>query len=259
MPILNFKTFGQGQPIVILHGLFGMLDNWKSFAKRLSTDYSVYLLDLRNHGKSEHMEEMSYQSMAQDVVDFMEKEWIHQAYLVGHSMGGKVAMKVALEHGDSIEKLMILDIAPKPYSGGHEHIFTALFNLPIESLESRKEGQAMLESQIDDLGTVLFLMKNLKRNKQGGFQWKFNLPAIHNAYSEILSWHGSDEKVEIPTLFVKGGKSNYIQDFDTAVIRKTFVRAEISTIDQADHWLHVDAPDELFALLIDFFEAAQDN
>ena len=139
--MLNYKTFGQGEPIIILHGLFGMLDNWQTIGKQLAEQYSVYLIDQRNHGRSSHTGSISYAEMADDLAAFMEEHWIHKAHIIGHSMGGKTAMQFALHYPDMVDTLIIIDITPKRYSGGHQAIFDALFALDIDAVTDRQMAE----------------------------------------------------------------------------------------------------------------------
>ncbi|NJN34222.1 MAG: alpha/beta fold hydrolase [Saprospiraceae bacterium] len=253
---LNFKEFGQGEPVVILHGLFGTLDNWQTVAKMLSEHFLVYILDLRNHGRSPHTEGVvDYASMAEDVGLFMQQNWLHEARVVGHSMGGKVAMALALTQPDWVKKLAIVDIAPKTYRGGHEQIFDALFSIDLAKLTDRKEAERLLTEKLgDDSGTIQFLLKNLSRKPEsegGGFEWKMNLDVLHRDYSNILSdvVEGIFDK---ETLFIRGSQSNYIQDIDFKTIMKRFPKAELTTIAGAGHWVHAEKPRELCAALLDF-------
>jgi esterase len=249
--MLNFKSFGQGQPLIILHGLFGSLDNWQSFAKELSKDYWVFTLDLRDHGKSPHTEAFDYSLAANDVVAFMEAQWMFQAHIIGHSMGGKVAMQLAFDHPHLVQSLSVLDIAPKRYKGGHERFFRAMSSLDLSSLNSRSEANDLLAVQVPEDGIRQFLLKNLDRKKEGGFAWKFNLPLLHAAYPAIM-----DELQGVPytgsTLFVRGGQSDYITDEDWPNILSLFPNARLETIPRAGHWLHADAPSELLELLRSF-------
>lgn len=250
---LNFKTFGQGYPIVILHGLFGTLDNWQTVGKKLAEHYSVYLVDLRNHGRSPHAEELTYPLMAADVKDFLESQWIHEAYLIGHSMGGKVAMEVALTYPDLVKKLVVVDVAPKVYPGGHEEIFKALLAVDLAAAQSRNEvEESLLQSGITDTSIRQFLLKNLSRSKSGSFEWKMNLPVIHRHYPDILDTIHSTETFDKPTLFIRGGKSNYILDSDEPAIQQLFPQAKLETVAEAGHWVHAEASEELIALVLNF-------
>lgn len=242
---LHFKESGQGHPLIILHGLFGTLDNWQTVARYLSGQYTVFLLDLRNHGRSPHTEEMNYALMAEDVHHFMETHWLHEAYVMGHSMGGKVAMQLALEYPDMVEKLIVVDVAPKPYPGGHESIFAALLSLDLASVNDRRQAESHLMQYEQDPGVVQFLMKNLTRQKDGGFAWKMHLGAIHRHYSEILAPVSGDHPYEHPALFIRGERSPYIADADLPTIRQWFPLARLTTVAGAGHWVHADQPEAL--------------
>ena len=251
---LNYKTFGQGYPIIILHGLFGMLDNWQTIAKQLATDYSVYIIDQRNHGRSPHLPDFNYPIMAEDLHQFMEDNWIYEAHIIGHSMGGKTAMQFALTYPDAVNKLVVVDIAPKQYTAGHQVIFDALLSLPLDQITSRKEATAQLQTKIKEAGTLQFLLKNLSRNKAGQYAWKMNLPVIHQYYEQILANVEMDEPFARPTLFIKGGQSDYIQASDRSSMQQFFPQSSIATIPQAGHWVHAAAPTELLKLVNNFLK-----
>lgn len=252
---LNHKSFGQGDAIIILHGLFGTLDNWQTLAKKLAEDYFVFLVDQRNHGRSPHVEGMSYPLMAEDLKAFLEQNWIHQAHIIGHSMGGKTAMQFALDYPDVVDKLVVVDIAPKAYLGGHEAILSALRNFPVNSIESRKDAeQTLLAAGIEELGIRQFLLKNLTRSKLGGYEWKMNFPEIDKHYHNILA---NLEIVNKPpfdgtTLFIRGGNSNYILDEDMDLIKAVFPQSKLETVPKAGHWVHAEQPQQLLALLRTF-------
>jgi pimeloyl-ACP methyl ester carboxylesterase len=249
---LKYKTFGQGEPVIILHGLFGTADNWQTIGKRLSEQYSVFLPDQRNHGRSPHDPDMNYELMADDLLHFMESNWMFKARIVGHSMGGKTAMKFALKYPDMVEKLVVVDIAPKAYTGGHQEIFEAMLSLDLDAISSRDEAEAQLARRIQDEAVRLFLLKNMSRSSKGGYQWKMNLPVIYEHYQEILSRIDGDTPFEGETLFVRGGRSNYIADSDMPDILRLFPSARLETIPTAGHWIHADAPDEFCEYLHHF-------
>lgn len=252
MPKLNFKTFGSGDPIIILHGLFGMLDNWQTIAKKLSEDYMVYLVDLRDHGKSEHTDDFNYSLLAQDIAEFMEAEWIHESYVIGHSMGGKTALQLVNDYPDLVKKLIIVDIGIKSYKGGHEVILDALRSVPIDIVESRKEVEKHLAQYIEEPGIRLFLMKNLTRNKEGGYRWKMNLNLLIKHYQEILAGITFGDVVETPTLFIRGGKSGYILNEDVEELSSHFNDMNLVTIEDAGHWVHAEKPNELLSAINSF-------
>lgn len=246
MAKLNHKIIGQGDPIIVLHGLFGMLDNWQTFAKQLAEDYMVILVDQRDHGKSGHTDSFSYPLLADDLMEFMEDNWIHHASILGHSMGGKTAMQFAANHEDMLDKLIVVDIAPKVYRPGHNEIFEALNAVPIGEIKSRKEVDDILSTYIEEAGVKLFLMKNLRRNKQGGFNWKMNLPLLHREYSKILANVDITSKVTVPSLFVRGTKSHYIDEDEQ--LDNYFEHAELINI-EAGHWIHAEKPEELLTVV----------
>ncbi|MEL6969210.1 MAG: alpha/beta fold hydrolase [Bacteroidota bacterium] len=243
---LNHKTFGQGPPLLILHGLFGTLDNWQTLGKRWAEQYTVVLIDQRNHGRSPHLDAHSYPLMAEDLKAFMEANWMYEATLLGHSMGGKTVMQLATHYPDMVEKMVVVDIGPKPYPGGHETIIQALNELPLEQINDRKEADAFLAERIADFGVRQFLLKNLTREKSGGYRWKMNLPVLTRDYQTILENIEAEETYDGPSLFVRGAKSNYIQDGDLETIKESFPAANLVTIPDAGHWVHAEQPQALF-------------
>ena len=252
---LNFKSFGQGFPVIILHGLFGMLDNWQTIAKKLADNYTVYIVDQRNHGRSPHLPEFNYQVLADDLQVFMESNWIYEAHIIGHSMGGKTAMQLALSYPEMVKKLVVVDIAPKQYQPGHQAIFEALQSLDLTTITNRKQAATHLGTTITDPGTQQFLLKNLSRNTEGQYNWKMNLPILSKYYDQILENVQMEESFQRPTLFIKGGQSDYIQEEDTSTIKEFFPQANIKTIPRAGHWVHAAAPKELLNL-VQFFLSA---
>lgn len=251
---LNYKAYGNGHPLIILHGLLGSLDNWHSIARKLAENYRVYLIDQRNHGKSPHTDEMDYRSMAADVHEFMEKQGIPSAYVAGHSMGGKTAMQAALQYPEKIDKLISIDMPPKANSPGHEAIFNALKAMDLSQVEKRKDADEQLKQYISDFGIRQFLLKNLERGPSGGYQWKMNLLGIEKAYSDILEKITSYEPFPKPTLFIRGGNSDYVNEQDIADHEEIFPEASLVTIDNAGHWVHAEAPEAFMATLNNFLK-----
>jgi pimeloyl-ACP methyl ester carboxylesterase len=243
---LNYKKFGEsGKVVVILHGLFGMLDNWQLIGKQLAKKYQVYLIDQRNHGKSEHSLKFDYFAMADDLSDFLEEKQLDNIYLIGHSMGGKTAMQFACEYNDSVEKLVVVDIAPKDYPPNHQVIFDAFFAVDIEKISTRKEAENILSQYLKDKSVIQFLLKNLSRQKDKTYRWKCNLDAIYRNYHEIIGNSLSHfDTFEHDTLFVKGEKSEryIVLDDDVALIKHHFPKAKITTINDAGHWIHAEQP-----------------
>lgn len=252
---LNFKTFGQGDPIIILHGLFGTLDNWQTIAKKLAETHMVYIVDQRNHGRSPHHEEHDYPGMAEDLRNFMEENWIYHATIIGHSMGGKAAMQFALEHPDMVDKLVVVDISPKAYPGSHHEIFDALLSLPLKTISGRQDADDHLAKFISDPDVRLFLMKNLTRKKDGTYRLKANVEALRRHYPDILAATESGDIFDGQALFIRGGKSKHMVDGDEVRIWELFPMAEIKIIEDAGHWVHADAPDELLGLVQDFLKS----
>ena len=249
---LNHKTFGEGDPVIILHGLFGTLDNWQTVAKKLAEHFMVCIVDLRNHGRSPHVEGHNYKLMAEDLADFMEENWMHNAHIIGHSMGGKTAMQFAVDFPDMLNKLVVVDIAPKAYQGGHQTIFDALLSVDIDTVQTRKEVEEHLSKFIDDAGVRLFLMKNLSRKKEGGFQWKMNLQEIYINYSNILDTIEIEDVVKNESLFINGSKSDYVDEADKEAIRTLFADPSFETIDDAGHWVHAEQPKALIESVLNF-------
>jgi len=252
---LNYKTFGQGPPLIILHGLFGTLDNWQTLAKRFAEHYSVYIVDQRNHGKSPHDSEMSYPLLAEDLRNFMESKWMFKAHILGHSMGGKAAMQFALQFPDFVDHLIIVDMHPRANEGGHELIFDAMLSLELDKLKSRKEADQLLAEKITDFGVRQFLLKNLSRDKENdSYRWKMNLKVLHKHYAAILAAVASEEAFDGPTLFIKGERSDYIIADHWEEVLQPFPNASLQTISDAGHWVHADAPEELEKIVLTFLQ-----
>lgn len=244
MLILNHKSYGEGPTtLVILHGLFGMLDNWQTLARQWAAHRRVILLDLRNHGRSPHHEGMDYEMMAADVAATLEELSIDRCELLGHSMGGKVAMRVALDYPDLVDKLIIVDMAPRAYRPGHDDVFAALAALDPASVGDRKDATGRMEAHVTDPGVRLFLLKNLARNPAGGFRWRMNLPGIRAAYPALIGPVGAvGETSNITALFVRGAKSGYVTEADYPAINQLFPKAAVVTVPDAGHWVHAENP-----------------
>ncbi|NNL92446.1 MAG: alpha/beta fold hydrolase [Saprospiraceae bacterium] len=255
MTQLNYKEYGSGEPIVILHGLLGMLDNWHALSKKMAEDYWVISIDQRNHGKSFHSDQFSYQLLADDLNQFLMSKHIPSAHLLGHSMGGKTVMQFLNDYSDMANKAIIVDISPKEYEGGHEKIFESLLAIDLTKVQSRKEVENELMAKLDNLGTVLFLMKNLKRKPEGGFEWKANISKLYASYDNIKGSVELDFVIDNPTLFIKGNNSNYITEEDQKNIKTLFDDVQFLDIDDAGHWVHADQPEILLKGVKDFLKA----
>lgn len=251
---LNYKSFGQGDPLIILHGVFGMLDNWQTLGKRFAEHFTVLLVDQRNHGRSPHHPDFNYRLLAEDLHEFMESHWVYKAHFIGHSMGGKTAMQFAFDYPDIVDKLVVADISPKAYPYRHTHIFDALESLDLNRLGGREEAEQHLRTYLDDESEVQFLLKNLSRDKEGGFRLKMNLPALRAHYDDILAPVHSAVPFDGDTLFVRGGNSNHIPDSDWPLIQTLFPKAILKTIPNAGHWLHADQPEAFYDTVMDFLK-----
>ena len=238
------KTGNSGSNILILHGLFGNKRNWQSIANYLSTDHQVYTLDLRNHGNSDHANEMTYPIMATDVVAFIKEFNLSAISLIGHSMGGKVAMYLALNYPHLIKQLVIVDIAPVIYTHDFSDIFNALLSVPLAQIQSRKEAENYLIEKIDNNGVRQFLLQNLCLQKGKNF-WRFNLLALKQSISQITSFPviNKNRKFSAATLFLGGQQSNYINDHNKKEIKHFFPEAKIVKVKAAGHWLHAEKPE----------------
>ena len=240
---LFFREYGQGKPMIILHGLFGSSDNWLTQAKLFSPSYKVYTIDLRNHGQSPHSDTFDYESMVSDLSEFLQDHSISDPVIIGHSMGGKTAMNFALTHPEKIDRLIVVDISPKAYNLEHYSIVKGLLAIPIENIKSRNEADGILSQHVPESDVRQFLLKNLQRKTEGGFSWKINLKTISEKLSNVgvdLHAKGSFEK---PTLFIRGAKSKYVPDSDWDRITQIFPTAKLETMDTG-HWVQAEKPQE---------------
>lgn len=249
---LHFQELGRGEPLVLLHGLFGSGDNWLGVAPKLAEKFHVFLPDLRNHGRSPHHAEMDYPLMAADVDRFFAAQKIARAFVLGHSMGGKVAMRLALDFPACVTKLVVVDMAPRAYAPAHEEILAALLALDLGRFQSRPQMEEALASGIPSLSLRRFLLKNLGRDDSGHFVWKLNVRGLAENYSRLGEGLAMNRPFENPALFIRGGKSDYIAADDELEIRRLFPAARIETIPSANHWVHADAPLAFVRLVLDF-------
>lgn len=253
---LFFRKSGSGKPLIILHGLFGISDNWAALAKMWSQHFSVYAVDLRNHGQSPHSDEWNYRVMADDIIELMGDEKLHDVNLVGHSMGGKVAMQLAIEYPMAVSKMVVIDIAPRQYAPHHGNVITALNKIRPEQLNSRKDAEALLKQDLDDEGTIQFLLKNLywKENPSGEKQldWRFNSEVIIRELHEVNAATFPQTVCETETLFIRGERSQYITQEDEADIKEQFPNSKVLTIANAGHWVHADQPFPVYEEVMKF-------
>ncbi len=251
---LYSKIYGdKAQDLIIIHGLFGMSDNWNSLGKQFSEYCRVHLIDLRNHGRSPHAEDFNYDVMCGDVLEYMEDNNIEKPIILGHSLGGKVAMKFAFTHPDKIEKLIVADMAPRRYDTDFvQSLLQTLYKLPLEDFEKRQEIDKLLASTYKEKGMRLFLLKNLYRNANKKFAWRFNIDVLLDKVSNIQEADFVKGVCDVPTHFIRGENSNYITSDDELIINKHFSDFSIATIDGAGHWLHAENPERFYNEVMGF-------
>ncbi len=251
MSLLNYQIRGEGQPIVLIHGLFGSLENLGMVAKPLSENYQVISIDVRNHGSSFHENSMAYEELASDVINVLAHLNITQAHFLGHSMGGKIAMQIALSYPDKVDKLIVADIAPVHYPPHHQKIMDGLLSLNFATLESRKAADQQLSQYVEDLGVRQFLLRNLT-SIDGKLSFKCNLAFIAHCYPQIMHGFDSTQQFTGDTLFIKGGNSNYITSEHREIIGLLFPKSKAKIIAGAGHWLHAEKTVAFNKIVTDF-------
>lgn len=254
---LFYRRYGEesNQPIIILHGLFGISDNWVSYARLMAMEgFDVFVVDQRNHGRSPHSEAFNYSVLADDLFDFIDGHGIEDPILIGHSMGGKVAMLFALENPHLVKKLVVVDIALKSYGfrGHHRKIMDAMKAVDFNNVKNRSDVENRLAGFIPEMRIRQFIMKNLRRKGKNGFEWRIFLNGLENNLDKMFDAIDTTVKFEKPTLFIRGGASDYILPDDYGRIRRNFPNAEIITMGGASHWVHVDAMERFCRLTIGF-------
>jgi len=244
---LHHQTLGDGPPLLVLHGLFGSGTNWRSIARALADCRRVHLLDLRNHGQSPHAPQMDYATLAGDVAAFLAGHGIERADVIGHSMGGKTAMRLAVDEPDKVSRLLVVDIAPAPSGSDHEPLLDALRALPVASFSRRAEADAALSRSVPEAPLRAFLLQNLKSGAEG-LHWRIDLDAIRGAMPALLaSPLREGETFRGETLFVRGGASQYVREEHLPAIRAHFPHARVETVAGAGHWVHAEQPDAFLA------------
>lgn len=249
---LYHRSLGEGTPLLILHGLFGSSDNWMTLGNVFAKNYQVVLVDLRNHGQSPHSEIWDYSSMAEDVSNLADHLKLKNINLIGHSLGGKVAMTLADKSPALINKLVIADIAPKQYPVRHRNIVNGLLSLNLQKIKSRKEADKQLSKYIKEYGIRMFLLKNLDKTENGEFTWKMNLGVINDQLENVGAATIPAAKIDIPTLFVRGANSDHVTDKDIMEIRKYYTKSIVETIGNAGHWIHAEQPEVFSKTVLDF-------
>ncbi|MEE9169854.1 MAG: alpha/beta fold hydrolase [bacterium] len=256
---LHYRKLGEGRPIVIIHGILGASDNWMYIGRKLDSRFSVYLLDLRNHGRSPHSDEFNYEVIVEDLAEFVADHHLEGPAIIGHSLGGRIAMRFALSNPSAINRLVVVDISPQNRPSANiqflPDVLETMQRLPLSELQTRKEVDKRLSKVVPDLRERQLLLKNLRRKEDHSFAWKANLEVIRRNMHLVYEAIESDNQFDKPTLFLRGENSDYITGADREKILELFPRARIVTIPKAGHWLHADAPEEVAAAILAFMES----
>lgn len=238
--ILNSKIIGEGPSLIILHGLFGSLDNWFSIAKYLSANFQVHILDQRNHGKSFHDITHNYNDMCSDLFNYVSHYSLANTHLLGHSMGGKTAMYFALKYPEIINKLIIVDIAPKKYPQTHKNLVSLLREVQLSKITRRKEVEQILMKNEFDMNMIQFLLKNLYWINDKELKFRFNIESIYQSLDQLMNFELLENTWNGFSFFIKGQKSNYILDSDLPIINSFFPNFKLFNIPDSGHWVHFD-------------------
>ena len=250
---LHYKKLGEGSPLIIVHGLFGSADNWGTIGKKFAENNTVFLVDLRNHGRSPHNPTMNYEVMAKDILELIQDENIIDPVLLGHSMGGKAALFFAENHPNILKKLIVADIGIKSYPMHHDQIIKGLKNIDLSVIQKRSEALESLHEYVKEVGIQQFLLKNLYWLEKGVLGWRMNLDVIIDNIHEILK-EISIQSNTTETLFLRGELSNYIEKEDYTKIEKALPNSTIKTISDSGHWLHAENPLDFYKAVINFIE-----
>jgi pimeloyl-ACP methyl ester carboxylesterase len=257
---LFYREYGHGKPVVILHGLLGISDNWVAISRKLSTEgYRVLIPDQRNHGQSPHHPVLNYYALIDDLSEFIEVHKLVKPVIIGHSMGGKVAMRFTLENPGQVERLVVVDTSLRTYVRFNFHLklIDAMLSVDFSQSPGRQQVEARLAEKIEDPRLVQFLVKNLYWKEKGKLGWRPDLQAISNNVDSMYDGVHYSSKFEGPSLFVRGGKSDYVLDEDIPAILQNFPGAIIKTIPNGTHWVHADEPDEFYRMLIEFLKSTK--
>ena len=247
---LHYQILGQGQPLILLHGLFGSGDNWGTVAKHFSQHYQVICVDLRNHGRSAHSASQSYANMADDLLELCDALSLERIHLLGHSLGGKVAMQFATHHPHRVEKLIVVDMAMRAYADAHTHLINAMLAIDLSTLQSRQEVDKILSNSIPQAMVRQFLLMNLMKS-DSSLAWRINLAALKTNYPNLQQAVCENAHYEKPCLFIRGEHSDYVQDADTEQIKTNFINAQFSSL-PTGHWVHAEQPQAFIEVVGDF-------
>ena len=247
------RVYGEGQPLIIIHGLFGMSDNWNALGKRFAEEFNVHIVDLRNHGRSFHSDDFSYNDMAEDIEKYIQSANLENPIVIGHSLGGKVAINLCCRKKIEFSKLFVVDISPKSYSiDFHKNILEVLNSISIKDFSSRAEIDEALSLDIKEVSVRQFLMKNLYRDQNKQFSWRFNIKVLKEKLDNISGAEFLQESIDTPTLFLKGEMSNYINEDDEKIISTYFINYQLNTIVGSGHWIHAEKPELFYNYVMKF-------
>ena len=252
MQVLHSTILGKGEPLLILHGYFGMSDNWKSLGNKFAEHFEVHLIDQRNHGRSFHTDEFDYELLIEDVHQYILQKELTNVYLLGHSMGGKVAMQFAVTYPELVNKLIVADISPKYYKPHHEYILAALNSVNFTLHDTRKKVEDVLRMYIKEAGIIQFLLKNVYWKSKGELAFRINLQSLTENNAEVGEALPSFTHFEGQTLFLSGENSDYITKEDIPLIAAHFANYQIVTVKKAGHWLHAENPTQFYNEVVSF-------
>lgn len=245
-PILHSQILGEGKPLLILHGYFGMSDNWRTLGNQFAEDYEVHLIDQRNHGRSFHADEFNYEVLAEDLYNYIQHHQLENIFLIGHSMGGKTAMLFAVTYPELVDKLIVVDISPRAYEPHHNAILAGLNSVDFSKKNTRRLVDDQIKKYIPEMGVRQFLLKNVYWKEKGVLDYRFNLKSLTDNNPEVGKALPQNTKFTKPSLFLKGEKSGYITENESLIINAHFPNHKIIEIKKAGHWLHAENPIDFY-------------
>ncbi len=256
---LFYREYGEqgDRPLVVLHGLFGMSDNWAAIGKRIAGEgFHVVIPDQRNHGRSGHSDVHNYPAMVDDLLEFMDARGLDRVSLLGHSMGGKTAMQFAFDEGERVDRLIVADISPDKSDQGRFHtaLLDALLEVDLSGFDSRSDAGDALAGVVSNARLRQFLMKNIYWKDRSQLGWRMNLRVLRDNLEEVFRPVGSDAPFDKPVLFLRGGASDYVKDSDSPLIESLFPQVKIKSLDGASHWLHAEKPDAFVREVLFFLQ-----
>lgn len=247
--VIYHRQVGSGEPLIAIHGLFGSIENLGMITRLLKDNFSIYSLDLPNHGRSVHLDEVSLSIMAKAIVEWMDSQNLKQAHFLGHSLGGKVAMEITLRYPERVNKLVVADIAPVGYERRHDDVLAGFAAVDLKAIQSRKDADVAMAKHVPEIAVRSFLLKNLEQ-VDGYWQWRVNLAGLSQSYDDLIAGNSADfPPAKAPTLFIKGELSNYILPQHKEIILSLFPKANVKVIANTEHWLHAEKP-EIFASIV---------